>query len=131
MRDEMLFAERALRAGACGYVMKKGAMRELLTAIRRVASGKPYVSEQVSERILNSLPGRHAEPGHALPFDRMTDREQEVFALIGRGLGTRDIAARLGVSIKTVDSHRARIKEKLGLKSAPELIRAAVSWAEE
>ncbi|MGH9254346.1 MAG: response regulator transcription factor [Vicinamibacterales bacterium] len=129
MYDEMLFAERALRAGATGYIMKRGAMRDLLHGVRRVAAGKPFVSEKVSERIFASVSGRHRPSGHDSPLERLTDREREVFMLIGRGFGTREIATRLNVSVKTIESHRARIKEKLGLRSAPELMRVAVSWA--
>jgi DNA-binding NarL/FixJ family response regulator len=131
MHDEMLFAERALHAGALGYVMKRGAMRELLDGIRRVARGLTVVSDRVAERIVAGISGRQRPSSPTSPIERLTDREREVFILIGRGLGTRDIAARLNVSIKTIETHRARIKEKLGVKTGPELVRAAVSWTDQ
>jgi DNA-binding NarL/FixJ family response regulator len=130
MRDELVFAERALRAGAGGYVMKHEAIGDLLTAVRRVAAGKTYVSERVSERFLAGLTGRRTAHAGVSPVDRLTDREREVFELIGRGLGTRAIARQLEVAVKTVESHHAHIKEKLGLDSVRQLVRVAVSWAE-
>jgi DNA-binding NarL/FixJ family response regulator len=128
MRDELLFAERALRAGACGYVMKHEAIGDLLTAVRRVADGKIYVSERVSERFFAGVTGRRAAAADFSPIDRLTDREREVFELIGRGLGTRAIARQLKVAVKTVESHHAHIKEKLGLRNVRQLVRVAASW---
>jgi DNA-binding NarL/FixJ family response regulator len=128
MRDELLFAERALRAGACGYVMKHEAIGDLLTAVRRVADGKIYVSERVSERFFAGVTGRRARAADVSPIDRLTDREREVFELIGRGLGTRAIARQLKVAVKTVESHHAHIKEKLGLRNVRQLVRVAASW---
>jgi DNA-binding NarL/FixJ family response regulator len=130
MRDEFLFAERALRAGASGYIMKHEAIRDLLTAVRRVAAGKIYVSERVSERFFAGVAGRRAADAGVPPYDRLTDREREVFTLIGRGLGTRAIARQLEVAVKTIESHHAHIKEKLGLKSVRQLVRVAASWAQ-
>ena len=130
MHDETLHAERALAAGASGYIMKHEATRNLIGAIRCVASGKTYVSPQMSERIVARVTGRRAAPDETAPFERLTDREREVFALIGRGLATRDIARQLALSVKTVETYQARIKEKLGLTTGHELIRAAVSWME-
>src|SRR5512144_1162384 len=97
MHDETLHAERALAAGASGYIMKHSAMQHLIGAIRCVASGRTYVSPEMSERIVARMTGRRATPDATDPFERLTDREREVFALIGRGLGTRDIARQLAV----------------------------------
>jgi len=130
MRDELLYAERALRAGARGYVMKQEPIQDLLAAVRRVAGGRTYVSERVSERILAGVTGRRAAARGASPTDRLSDRELEVFELIGRGLATREIARRLHVSVRTVESHNAHIKEKLGLKSGRELVQLAVTWTQ-
>ena len=98
------------------------------TAIRKVLSGEIYVSEKMSARILEGVSGHRAET--ASPIEKLTDREFEVFQLIGQGKGTRDIANHLHLSVKTVEVHRANIKEKLGLKSATDLVRQAVRWAE-
>jgi DNA-binding NarL/FixJ family response regulator len=130
MHDETLHAERALAAGARGYIMKDEAMQSLIGAIRCVASGKTWVSPRMSERIVSRVTGRRpAEDGHA-GLERLTDREREVFALIGRGMTTREIAMKLGRSVKTIETYQSRIKEKLGLANAHEMIRAAVSWTE-
>src|SRR5512134_1187721 len=129
MHDETLNAERALAAGASGYIMKDAAMHHLIEAIRCVASGKTYVSPEMSERIVARMRGRRDTPAATAPFERLTDREREVLTLIGRGLGTRDIAGQLAVSVKTVETHQARIKEKLGLTHARDLTRAAVTWS--
>jgi len=127
--DEMLFAERALHAGAHGYIMKAASAEDLLLAVRRVAQGLSYVSDAVSERILATVAGRtHA--GDASPLARLSDREREVFRLIGRGRETRHIAEQLSLSVKTVESHYAHIKEKLGVHSGRELIRLAVTWTQ-
>jgi len=129
MHDETLYAERALAAGANGYIMKDEAMGNLIGAIRCVASGKTYVSPQMSERIVARVTGRGGAAEEPEPLARLTDREREVFTLMGRGLETRAVAAQLELSVKTIETYHARIKEKLGLKTAHELIRAAVSWA--
>ena len=129
MHDETLHAERALAAGASGYIMKDEAMQKLNTAIRCVASGKTYVSPQMSERIVARMVGRRASDDSP-SFERLTDREREVFALMGRGLATRGIAQQLDLSVKTIETYQARVKEKLGLSNAHELIRAAVSWTQ-
>jgi DNA-binding NarL/FixJ family response regulator len=128
MHDETLYAERTLAAGASGYIMKHEAMQNLIGAIRSVASGKIYVSARMSERIVARITGRGAAREGPAPLARLTDREREVFGLIGQGLETRAIARQLSLSVKTVETYHARIKDKLGLKSAHELIRAAVSW---
>ena len=131
MHDEKLHAERALAAGASGYIMKDAAMQHLIGAIRCVASGRTYVSAEMSERIVARMTGRRDATSATAPLERLTDREREIFTLIGQGLGTRDIAQRLAVSVKTVETHQARIKEKLGLTHVRELMRAAVSWGAE
>lgn len=128
MHDEGLYAERVLRAGGRGYVMKQVGGHKLLEAIRTVLAGKVYVSERMSERILQSFSDR--KRGGQGPVAKLSDREFEVFQLIGEGIGTADIAARLHLSVKTVEAHRANIKQKLGLKGATELVREAVRWVE-
>lgn len=128
MHDEFLYAERALHAGARGYIMKQEAMESVVKAARQVIAGKVYLNERMKEHILAtlSLPRQDRD---VAPLARLTDRELEVFSLIGRGLGTRDIAKRLNLSVKTIGTHRERIKVKLGLKNANELLRHAVNWA--
>ena len=130
MHEETLHAERVLAAGARGYIMKHEAMHNLVTAIRWVASGKTYVSAHMSERIVARVTGRRATQDATASFERLTDREREVLGLMGRGLGTRDVARQLGLSMKTIETYQARIKEKLGLANGHELMRAAVSWTQ-
>ena len=128
MHDEMLYAERALRAGARGYVMKQEPLAHVLTAIRRVLRGHIFVSEAVNGRILNRMTdsGKTGGGGHLI--EALSNRELEVFQFIGRGSGTRDIASEMHVSVKTVETYRAHIKDKLQLKTASELMRFAVDW---
>jgi DNA-binding NarL/FixJ family response regulator len=128
MHDEQLYAERALRAGAGGYVMKHEATSSIARAIRTVAAGGIFVSEAVSARLLQRLAGRGG-PGGESPLGALSNRELHVLELIGRGLGTRAIAEVLHISIKTVESYRARLKEKINLRSGVELTRFAVRWA--
>jgi len=130
MHDELLFAGRAMRAGARGYVMKQEAVREVLTAIRKVASGQTYVSARMAERIVAANAGHPFDAVPPSPLDRLTDRERGVFELIGRGITTRTIAERLGLSVKTIESHRAHLREKLGLETGLELVRMATTWVE-
>lgn len=129
MHDEVIYAERALRAGARGYIMKEAGGERLLGAIRRVLSGQVYVSEQMSARILDNLSGSKPRGSHS-PIEKLSDREFEIFQLIGQGKSTRDIAKQLHLSPKTVDVHRGHIKEKLELKDATSLVRHAVRWVE-
>lgn len=129
MHDEAIYAERALRAGAKGYIMKEAGGENLLAAIRCVIEGETYVSPRQSARILNDLSSRRPR-GSASPIEKLTDREFEIFQLIGRGQSTRDIAEQLHLSSKTVDVHRSHIKEKLDLKDATSLVRHAVRWVE-
>lgn len=127
--DESLYAERAIRAGARGYVMKLEAAKEIVKAVRRVVNGGIYVSQEISERLLLGIAtGR--ESLAKSPLEVLSDRELEVFELTGRGHGTREIADRLHLSVKTVESYRARIKNKLNLGSAAELMQHAVQWVE-
>ena len=129
MHDETLYAERVLRAGARGYLMKQEGGKKLMEAIRQILSGHIYVSEKMSARILEVFSGQHTRENGS-PVQRLTDREFEVFQLIGEGKGTREIAGHLHLSVKTVEVHRAHIKEKLELKSATDLVRYAVRWCE-
>lgn len=127
--DEQLYAERALKAGALGYVMKDRSAMELVAAVRHVAAGKTHVSADAAERILSTLGPHHrrADAGRS-PLERLSDREHHVLTLLGQGLSTREIAGTLGVSVKTIESHFAHLKEKLGARNGRELTRLAVSW---
>jgi DNA-binding NarL/FixJ family response regulator len=129
MHDESLYAGRVLRAGGRGYIMKQEGGKKLMQAIRQVLDGKIYVSEKMSAEILESFSGRRAGT-EGSPVEKLTDREFEVFQFLGQGNGTREIAEKLHLSVKTVEVHRANMKEKLKLKSASELIRFAVRWSE-
>ena len=131
MHDESLYAERALRAGARGYVMKQAATEHLVMAIRRVLNGNIYVSEVMSARMMQRvLEGRPSSDNRSA-VDLLSDRELEVLQLIGQGHGTRQIAEELHLSIKTIESHRAHIKEKLNISTAPEMVRFAVNWVSQ
>lgn len=127
MHDETLYAERVLRAGARGYIMKQEGTDKLINAIRAVMRGDVYVSERMASRMLGKFVDGKREGGSS-PLERLSDRELEVFELLGRGISTRDIADRLCVSIKTIESHREHIKEKLKLKNANELVQHATQW---
>jgi DNA-binding NarL/FixJ family response regulator len=129
MHDESLYAERVLRAGARGYIMKHERPKRLLEAMRHDLDGKTYVSEKMAARILDVFSGRRPMSG-GVPLERLTDREFEVLHLIGRGKSSHEIARQLHLSVKTVDTHRTHLKEKLRLKSALQLTRYAVCWAE-
>lgn len=128
MHDEVLFAERALRAGARGFIMKQEAADSILLAIRRVLDGQIYVSERIATRMLKKLVGGENETG-ACSLDCLSDRELTIFRLIGKGYGTRQIAEELHLSIKTVESHRAHIKDKLEIATGTELVRCACVWS--
>jgi DNA-binding NarL/FixJ family response regulator len=127
MHDESLYAERALRAGARGYVMKQEATETVILAIRRVLAGQIYLSENISSRLLGALVSG-TDSGTGSSYDRLSDRELEVFELIGQGLGTRQIAEKLHLSIKTIEAYREHIKEKLKLQNASELTLHAFHW---
>src|SRR5262245_38371526 len=128
MHDESLYAERVLRAGARGFIMKQEGGKKLMEAIRQVLSGQIYVSGKMSAKILEGFSGHRHRASSSV--EQLTDREFEIFQLIGRGLGTSQIATHLHISVKTVEVHRVNIKEKLQLKTAPELIHYAVRWME-
>jgi len=130
MHDERLYAERALRAGALGYVSKHEPADVILEGIRRVLSGRIFVSERMQDRLLRRLQEGGEEIDRST-VETLSDRELEVFELIGRGLATREIAAKLNLSVKTVDTHRHRIKEKLNIQSGSQLVRHAVRWSLE
>jgi DNA-binding NarL/FixJ family response regulator len=129
MHDEALYVERVLRAGGRGYIMKQEGGKKLMLAIRQVLSGQVYVSEKMSSKILEIFSGRREESASS-PVETLTDREFEIFQLIGKGLTTLQMAHELHVSNKTIEVHRANIKAKLRLKTAPELLRYAVRWIE-
>ena len=124
MHDESLYAERMLRAGASGYIMKQEATEMVLVALRKVLSGEIYLSETMSAKLMHQLIGGKSTGGSLM--ERLSDRELEVFGLIGEGKGTREIAQQLNLSVKTIESHRAHIKEKLNLKNATELVHRAI-----
>src|SRR5690606_24703213 len=124
-----VYAHRALRAGAAGYIMKQEASDRVLAALRKILNGEVYLSDELGSRMLNRLVGgRSALNGS--PIEELSDRELEVFGLIGQGHGTRPIAEKLHLSIKTIESHRAHIKEKLNLRNATELVQHAIQWRE-
>jgi DNA-binding NarL/FixJ family response regulator len=129
MHDEAIYAERVLRAGARGYIMKEAGGENMLLAIRQVLGGQVYVSARVSAKILDAMSGRRPR-GSNSPIEKLSDREFEVFQLVGQGKSTRDIAQQLSLSPKTVDVHRANIKAKLGLQDVTALVRHAVRWVE-
>jgi DNA-binding NarL/FixJ family response regulator len=129
MHDEMLYAERALRAGAGGYIMKSEATQKVIQAIRTVLNGSIYVSPKIASFLAQKLIGSKKENA-ALPVADLSDRELEVFQLLGRGYSTRQISEHLHVGFKTVQSYSARIKEKLNLANINELMREAIRWQE-
>jgi DNA-binding NarL/FixJ family response regulator len=128
MHDESVYAERALRAGAKGYIMKQEATEKVLVALRRILSHEIYVSERIANRMLQRYIGSPAA-GRPSSIADLTDRELEVFRLIGEGHSTRKIAEELHISVKTVESYQAHIKEKLSLRSARELVQHAIQWS--
>jgi DNA-binding NarL/FixJ family response regulator len=127
MHDESIYAERMLRAGARGYLMKSAGGAELLVAIRQVLRGEVYLSKKMSAEMINLLSGSRSKKNRSA-LEMLTDREFEVFQLLGHGLSTREIGQRLHISSKTVDTHRLNIKDKLNLGTLPELMRYAVRW---
>ena len=130
MHPERLYAERVLRAGARGYVTKEESPSEVVTAIRTVLAGRIYVSARVNDSLLERL-GPAGGAKIRAEASLLSDRELEVFQWVGRGLNSREIASRTGLGMTTVDSYRARIKEKLGIKNAVELYQRAAQWAAE
>lgn len=129
MHDESLYAERVLRSGGRGYIMKQEGGKKLMQGIRQVLEGRVYVSEKMSAKILEIFSGRRNETAPS-PLERLSDREFEVFQLVGRGKVTREIAEHLHLSVKTVEVHRANIKKKLELKSGADVVRYAIRWIE-
>lgn len=127
MHDETLYAERVLRAGAQGYITKQQATHDILLAIRRVLGGGIYLNERTASAVLARLATKPQAPSHSIQ-DLLADRELEVFELTGRGLSTREIAGQLRIDVKTVDTYRARIRDKLNLKSSSELLQLAIQW---
>lgn len=127
MYDESLYAERSLRAGASGYVMKEEATETLVEAIRSVLAGEIYVSERIMDRILQKLAGRGSRLRES-PLEELTDRELQVFRLLGQGRSTREVAELLHLSVKTIESHRAKIMDKLDLANATQLLHRAIEW---
>ena len=130
MHDEQVYAERALRAGARGYLMKREATKKVIEAIRRVKDGRLVVSDRMASTLTEKLVVGKT-PEDIPPVARLSDRELEVFRLLGQGRGTREVAERLSLSAKTVQAYCARIKDKLGLQSSTQLLREAVRWLEE
>jgi DNA-binding NarL/FixJ family response regulator len=130
MHDEALMAERALRAGALGYVSKSDDVDAFITALRRVRDGQVYLSARMTDRLLTRVVAGGTEPSRS-PLEKLSDRELEVFELIGRGLSTKQIAAQLDLSRKTVETYREHIKSKLNLRNGTELTRHAVQWVLE
>ena len=130
MHDETIYAQRALRAGAKAYVMKKESPSKVVDAIRKIIQGEIYVSPSVADQVLHQIVNG---PGNVStsPVDRLTDRELEVVQLIGRGLSSREVAESLHLSVKTIESHRAHVKEKLGLRNATELVQFSVQWVDQ
>lgn len=127
MHDENIYAERILGAGANGYIMKQAAADQLLVAVRRVLSGGIYVSEEVGAQMIERF-ASGVKPNPGDPVERLSVRELQVLNLLGQGRTTREIATALNLSTKTVESHRQRIKRKLNLDTAPQLVQYAVSW---
>ncbi len=131
MHPEHLYAERALRAGAKGFVHKGREVREIIEAIRTVRAGRVYLSEEISAKLLGRMIGRREKSDGRSPIETLSDRELEVFRLIGQGLATLEIAESRHVSPKTVETYRLRIKEKLGLTNFTELVHRATRWSLE
>ncbi|MFP4139531.1 MAG: response regulator transcription factor [Phycisphaerae bacterium] len=129
MRDEGFYAERVLRAGARGYVTKEEGPKKIVEGIRRVLAGDIFLSDQMASKVMSKIVGGLDKPGDS-PMDSLTDRELEVFELIGQGLPTREVAQRLHISPKTVDSHREHIKEKLKLDNSTDLLKHAIEWSQ-
>lgn len=128
MHDESLYAERVLRAGAHGYITKQEATRSILRAIRRVLDGQIFLNENIASQIIGRLTSSNRAAAGS-PVEALADRELQVFELTGRGLNTRQIAEQLHIGVKTVETYRHRIREKLKLESPPALLQSAIAWA--
>ncbi|MBC8438574.1 MAG: response regulator transcription factor [Deltaproteobacteria bacterium] len=129
MHEESLHAERCLLAGAKGYVMKHEAIESVIKAIRKIFAGKKYISQRIMESLLNKM-GDQPPQGQGSCVQNLTDRELEIFQLIGKGFSSGQIASQLNLSVKTIGAHRERIKGRLGLKTSGEMVRYAVLWLE-
>lgn len=130
MHEETFYAERVLRAGARGYVMKSEGAKQLIGAIQTILKGEVHVSDLVASTLLNNLTGRQPKTSSS-PVSHLTDRELEVLALVGKARESREIAKLLSMSVKTVEAHRASIRQKLDIKTRAELVRFAVLWGED
>jgi DNA-binding NarL/FixJ family response regulator len=128
MHDELIYAERLLAAGASGYIMKQAASDQLLVALRRVLSGERYVSESLAESLGRPRGGADSRARGDDPIDRLSNRELQVLSLIGRGQSSREAADRLGLSVKTVETHRQSLKRKLNLATNAQLLQYAINW---
>jgi DNA-binding NarL/FixJ family response regulator len=126
--DESLFAERAMRAGAMGYINKQEVQEKIIDAVRTVLSGRRFLSDQMTQRLVSQAVGGRSEAATTDPVARLSDRELEVFQLIGQGKSTRSIAKQLHLSVHTIDSHREKIRHKLNLANGAELTQRAVQW---
>lgn len=131
MQDEIIYAERCIRAGARGYITKQHASRHVMQAIRKVLAGDIYVSEAVTKQMLTRVAGGAQNAGIVSIDSILADRELQVFEWIGKGRSTRQIAELLKLDIKTIETYRARIKEKLGIKDSPDLLQQAIAWVHE
>jgi DNA-binding NarL/FixJ family response regulator len=129
MHEESLHADRCLLAGAKGYLMKHETKDSVIYAIRRILSGRKYISQRVMDIILDKM-GKEPEERNASPVQNLTDRELEIFQMIGKGFSSGQIAGQLNLSVKTIGAHREHIKQKLGIKTGGELVRRAVLWLE-
>jgi DNA-binding NarL/FixJ family response regulator len=130
MHDEELYAERVLRAGGKGYVMKREPLEQLLEAIEQVLKGKVHLSDRMSDRLLGRMVNAGSQTaGLEAPIEKLSDRELEVFQLIGKGRSTNDIAEQLCLSVKTIETYREHLKQKLNLRTGNELVRYAVEWS--
>ncbi|MBP7736818.1 MAG: response regulator transcription factor [Spirochaetes bacterium] len=130
MHDESLYAERVLRAGARGYIMKQEMTDRVITGIRQVLAGKIFVSEAMAESLIGKATSKKT-PAPMSPVDGLSDRELEIFTMIGRGVSRGEMAEKLNLSVKTVGTYREKIKEKLNLKNSAELVKCAVEWVKE
>ncbi len=127
MFDETVYAERAIRAGARGYMTKKEAPSNVVNAIRIILKGELYLTGGITGKIIDKLLHTSSDASQT-PVDLLTDREFEIFQLVGNGFGTGEIAKKLNLSVNTIESHRKKIKDKLGIKKGPELVKSAVQW---
>jgi len=128
MHDERLYAHKALRAGASGYVMKEESSEKLVTAIRQILKGEIHVSEKVKDNVLHVYAGKD-DAYNTEEIDKLSDRERQIFLMIGSGQSSRSIAEKLCLSVKTIETHRSRIKQKMGLTNSARLTLAAMEWA--